>query len=61
MLSFRGAIFSNLDEIYISTDDEFIKSYIEDEHKDINKVKVIERDPKTATDIATTESVLLDF
>jgi N-acylneuraminate cytidylyltransferase len=48
-----------IDAVYVSTDDEEIASVARG--LGLSKVQVIERDPATATDQASTESVMLDF
>lgn len=48
-----------IDEVYVSTDSEKIAGTALS--MGLDKVKVIERDPGTATDSASTESVMFDF
>lgn len=55
------AIFSMLDVIYIITDDHEIIKEVEDEYVWAEKVKAVLRSPVTATDIATTESAILEL
>lgn len=50
-----------IEEIFIATDSNEIKQCIESKYKTINKVRVIDRSPETATDFATSESALLEF
>jgi len=55
------AIFSDLDAVYVFTDDKEIIDYINKEYYWTPKVKTILRSDKNATDIASTESVMLEF
>ncbi|WP_417939637.1 cytidylyltransferase domain-containing protein [Flavobacterium sp. RS13.1] len=55
------AIFSELDEVYVVTDDHEIIDYIKREYFWTSKVKTFLRNDKNATDIASTESVLIEF
>ena len=55
------AIFSNLDEVYVFTDDIEIINFIEKEYHWTSKVKALLRNEENANDTATTESVLLEF
>lgn len=55
------AIFSNLDEIYIFTDDEEIIEYVDKEYAWTKKVKALKRSPGSATDTASTEMALNEF
>jgi YrbI family 3-deoxy-D-manno-octulosonate 8-phosphate phosphatase len=48
-----------IEKIYVSTDGPKIKKVVESFH--LSKVEVINRSPATATDGATTESVMLEF
>lgn len=48
-----------IDKIYVSTDSDLIKQTVE--NFKLEKVYVIGRDSRTATDTATTESAMLDF
>lgn len=48
-----------IDQIYVATDSEAIKNTVES--LKLPKVAVIDRDPETATDTASTESAMLDF
>jgi N-acylneuraminate cytidylyltransferase len=51
-----------IDKIYVSTDSERIREVVENYSEDVlEKVVVIDRTPKTATDEATTESAMLEF
>jgi len=52
------AIFSNLDEIYVFTDDQWIIDYIIEEYSWSSKVKVHFRSPESATDTASTEMAM---
>ncbi|MDK2886932.1 MAG: hypothetical protein PWP54_1510 [Thermosipho sp. (in: thermotogales)] len=55
------AMFSKLDEIYVFTDDEEIFEYVNKEYKWSNKVKVLERSKKSASDTASTELAMKEF
>ena len=55
------AYFSNLDEIYVYTDDEDIINFVNKEYHYTNKIKAIKRPEETATDTASTESAMLQF
>ena len=55
------AIFSNLDEIYVFTDDVEILKSIEKEYTWTNKVKGILRSDESASDIASTEMAMLEL
>lgn len=51
-----------IDEVYISTDDERIATVVRAYDRDtLGKLNTISRSPHTATDTASTESVLLEF
>jgi N-acylneuraminate cytidylyltransferase len=52
---------SNLDKIYIFTDDQFIIDYVNAEYSWIDKIEVMNRSSNSATDIATTESAIEEF
>ncbi len=47
-----------IDEIWVSTDDKFIKNFIEDFYP---KVNIHERSKETSSDFASTESVMEEF
>ena len=55
------AIFSNLDKIYIFTDDEYIIEFIKKEYTWTNKVEIMVRSKESATDIASTEMGMQEF
>lgn len=55
------AIFSDLDEIIIYTDDEAIISFIAKEYQWTNKVKAQLRSDESASDTAATEMAILEF
>lgn len=55
------AIFSELDEVYVFTDDEAILSYIEKEYTWSSKIKGLLRNEENANDTASTESAMLEF
>jgi N-acylneuraminate cytidylyltransferase len=55
------AIQSNLDHIYVFTDDNFIKSYIQKEYTWTDKVSVVERSAESASDTASTEDAMFEL
>lgn len=55
------AIFSDLDEVYIFTDDEEILAFIAKEYAWSPKVKGLLRNEENANDTASTESAMLEF
>jgi N-acylneuraminate cytidylyltransferase len=55
------AAFSNLDAVYVFTDDTEIISYIEKEYYWNPKIKALLRSDENATDTASTESVMEEF
>jgi len=55
------AIFSNLDEVYVYTDDQDVVEFIEKEYQWTNKVKALLRSSESATDTASTEFAMLEF
>lgn len=55
------AIFSNLDKIYIFTDDIEIINQVNTEYKWTSKVETILRSPESATDNADTEMAMLEL
>lgn len=55
------AIFSDLDEVYIFTDDEEISTFVEREYHWTPKVKTLLRNQQNANDTASTESTMLEF
>lgn len=56
-----AAIFSDLDEVYVFTDDEDIINYVEKEYHWTTKVKGLLRNDANANDTASTESAMLEF
>ncbi|WP_348823499.1 acylneuraminate cytidylyltransferase [Flavobacterium aestuarii] len=56
-----AAIFSELDEVFVFTDDEEIISFIKKEYYWSPKVKAELRSEQNANDTATTESVMMEF
>lgn len=56
-----AAITSDLDEIYIATDDEEIQTFVEKEYHWCNKVSVYQRSSESASDTASTEMVMQEF
>jgi N-acylneuraminate cytidylyltransferase len=59
--SLGEAIFSNLDEIYVFTDDEDIINQVEKEYKWTSKVKILKRSSENANDTASTEAAMFEF
>ncbi|MEX0363482.1 MAG: cytidyltransferase, partial [Allomuricauda sp.] len=55
------AIFSNLDEVYVFTDDEEIIAYIDKNYAWTDRVKPLLRSAENASDTASTESAMLEF
>lgn len=55
------AIFSDLDTVYVFTNDEEIIAYIQNEYYWTNKVIALLRSDENASDTASTESVMLEF
>ncbi len=55
------AIFSDLDEVYVFTDDEDIISQIEQEYFWTQKVKTMQRSVQSASDTASTEMAMFEF
>lgn len=55
------AIFSDLDLVYVFTDDSEIMEYVEREYHWTSKVRVMLRKGENANDIASTESVMIEF
>lgn len=56
-----AAIFSDLDEVYVFTDDEEILNYVEKEYHWTTKVKGLLRNDENANDTASTESAMVEF
>jgi N-acylneuraminate cytidylyltransferase len=56
-----SAVFSDLDEIYIFTDDQEILDFIVREYHWTSKVKGMLRSDENANDTASTESAMLEF
>ncbi|KAF2510813.1 acylneuraminate cytidylyltransferase [Flavobacterium zhairuonense] len=55
------AIFSNLDEVFVFTDDVEIINYVNREYAWSSKVKTVLRSEKNANDTASTESGMIEF
>ncbi|NJX15046.1 acylneuraminate cytidylyltransferase [Tamlana crocina] len=55
------AIFSDLDEVVVYTDDESIIEFIKKEYHWTNKVKSLLRSKESASDTASTEFAMLEF
>jgi len=55
------AVFSELDEVYVFTDDEEILNYIQKEYTWTLKIKGLLRNDKNANDTASTESAMIEF
>lgn len=59
--SLGEAIESNLDIVYVYTNDDNIIDFVNKEYKWCSKVKVLERSEESATDIASTEFAMQEF
>ena len=59
--SLGEAIFSNLDEIYVFTDDEQILEQVKKEYSWTSKVKGLKRGKENASSIASTEDAMVEF
>jgi len=57
----KEAIFSNLDEVIVFTDDFDIINFVETQYKWTTKVKALLRNDVNASDTASTESVLIEL
>ncbi len=55
------ALLSNLDEVYVFTDDEQIITSIQNNYNWSEKVKVIQRSAENASDTSSTEAAMLEF
>ena len=55
------AIFSNLDEVIVYTDDDGIIDFINKEYHWTNKVKALLRSEESASDTASTETAIIEF
>lgn len=55
------AIFSNLDEVVVYTDDDWIIEFIKKEYHYTNKVKALKRSEASAGDAVSTEFTMLEF
>ncbi len=55
------AVFSDLDKVYVYTDDPEISDFINNQYTWTPKIKVLERSPDSATDKASTEFAILEF
>ncbi len=55
------AIFSDLDHVYVYTDDATIIEFVNREYSWTNKVSALLRSDESATDTASTESAILEF
>lgn len=55
------AVFSQLDEVVIYTDDDEITDFINSQYLWTSKIKVINRSAESASDEASTESAILEF
>lgn len=56
-----AAVFSELDEVYIFTDDQDIIDFVNREYHWTPKVKVLLRNDHNASDTASTESAMIEF
>nr|WP_294936602.1 acylneuraminate cytidylyltransferase [uncultured Flavobacterium sp.] len=55
------AVFSDLDEVYVFTDDTEIIEYVTREYHWTSKVKALLRNDENANDTASTESAMIEF
>lgn len=55
------AILSDLDEIFIFTDDQWIIDFVNNEYQWTSKIKALLRSPESASDIASTEFAMEEF
>ncbi|CAN0603291.1 unnamed protein product, partial [Ectocarpus sp. 12 AP-2014] len=55
------AIFSNLDVVYVFTDDTEIITYVQENFKWTDKVIALERSKENAEDTSSTEDAILEF
>jgi N-acylneuraminate cytidylyltransferase len=55
------SIFSNLSKVYVFTDDDVIKDYINKEYNWTDKIECIERGAENANDKASTESAIIEL
>lgn len=55
------AIFSDLDEVYVYSDDQDLIDFVKKEYYWTNKVQAVLRSAESATDLATTEFAMLEF
>lgn len=55
------AIFSDLDLVYVYTDDEWIYNFVNREYHWTNKVKALMRSDESAKDTSSTETAILEF
>ena len=55
------AIASNLDKVYVYTDDDDISRFIGREYHWTDKVEVLDRSPDSASNTASTEQAMLEF
>jgi YrbI family 3-deoxy-D-manno-octulosonate 8-phosphate phosphatase len=56
-----AAVFSELDEVFVFTDDQEIIDFVNKEYQWSPKVKILLRNEVNASDIASTESALIEF
>jgi N-acylneuraminate cytidylyltransferase len=57
----KEAIFSDLDLVYIYTDDDDIIEFVQNEYHWTQKVKVMRRSDESASDVASTEMGMIEF
>jgi N-acylneuraminate cytidylyltransferase len=55
------AVFSNLDVVYVYTDDQDIIDFVNNEYHWTDKIKVLLRSAESASDTASTEFAILEF
>lgn len=55
------AVFSELDEVFVYTDDKYITEFIKKQYSWTSRIKVLDRSEKSASDEASTETAILEF
>lgn len=57
----KEAVFSELDEVVVFTDDETIINFVESQYRWTNKIKAVRRSAESASDTASTEQAILEY
>jgi N-acylneuraminate cytidylyltransferase len=55
------ALFSNLDQVYVYTDDKWILQFVRREYSWSKKIMILEREENDARDNASTEAAMMNF